>query len=175
MIGIKPQDRLKRLASKLDAIAEADQRRIDEARRVAELRLRGARELHALCKYVVAQLNPLLTRLQIELSPPEFTDEGFRDPGKNILQVQARGRIVQIAYEATDATTSTEQFRIPYIIQGAVRWFNQDRLDREEMDEQWVFYCVERDGCRWRFLDPRSRRTGQLDSDYLFGMLEQLV
>ncbi len=175
MIGMKPQDRIRKLAARLDALAEADQHRIDEAHRSAELRRRGARELHALCRYTVAQINPMLTKLQIELAPAEFVEEAFRDPGKNILQVQARGRIVQLTYEATDAPSSTEQFRIPYILQGAVRWFNQERLDREEMDEQWIFYCVERDGCHWRFLDPRSRRTGPLDAEYLFGMLEQLV
>jgi len=172
---MKRTQRLQALAGRLDALAAADDRRIQQAQQIAGLRRQGAKELHELCRSVVDELNPLLTRFRMELSPADYGDNGFRDPGKNVIQVDLRGRVVQITYEATDAYTSTEQFRIPYIIQGAIRWFNQERLDRDEMGEEWVFYSQERDGWRWYVVDPRSRRFSPFDADHLTSILEQLV
>jgi len=170
-----PHDRLKKLASRLDALSERDENRIRKAREIAALRLEGARALHASCVSLVRSLNSLLTQVQMELSPPEFPEDGYRDSGKNIYQINVRGRILQMTFEATAGLCSTENFRIPYIIEGAIRWFNQEKLDKEALDEHALFYCLEKKGRSWRYLDPRSQRTGEVEDDYLVGLMEQLL
>ncbi len=168
-------DRLRKLAGRLDALADKDDRRLRREREIEQLRRHGALALHTLCATVVDSLNPMLTRVNLELAPPVYGENDYEDTGRNLFQIQAHGRIVQITFEGSETTTSTEDFRTPYILKGAVRWFNQERLEREEMEEQWIFYCLGKEACAWRFLDPRTHRTGVVDADYLIGLLDQLI
>jgi hypothetical protein len=82
---------------------------------------------------------------------------------------------LQIEFEATEELTSSEDFRIPYALHGAVRGFNQELLEQNVVREQLLFYTVEKTGTMWRFFDARTYRTGPFDQDYLIGLMEQLL
>ncbi len=138
-------------------------------------RLEGAEALYRTCREFVDDLNGRLPEPILVLDPPEWNREGFNEAGPNLLQISLRGRLLQIEYEATNEPNCTEDFRHPYILQGGVRSFNQDFLDRDRVDEQRIFYCPSKSGARWHFFDARTYRTGQVNLDYLASELERLL
>jgi hypothetical protein len=167
--------RLKRLARNIDALADKDQVLLSHAREMAGLRRRAASELHTICAEFVVSVNRLLSRSEIALDPPDFPEDAFHEEGTHLLQINSRGRILQIEFEATAELASTEDFRIPYTIQGSVRAFNQQFLEKDLIEEQLVFYTIEKDKKMWRFFDARTHRSGPFDQDYLVGLMEQLL
>jgi signal transduction histidine kinase len=169
------QVRLKRLAESIDALADKDQDLLSYAREMAGLRRRAASELHSICAEFVGAINRLLSRSEVTLDPALFPEEAFQEEGVHLLQIASRGRILQIEFAATPELVSTEDFRIPYTIQGSVRAFNQQLLEKDLIEEQLVFYTVERHKRMWRFFDARTYRSGPFDQDYLVGLMEQLL
>lgn len=167
--------RLKRLAEKIEALAERDQVYLDHAREIAGLRRRAALELHSICADFVVSVNHLLTRAEITLDPPDFSEEAFQDVGQNLMQINARGRILQVEFSATDDLVSTEDFRIPYIIDGTVRAFNQELLEKDLIEEQLLFFTLEKERHMWRFFDARTYRSGPFDLEYLVSVMELLL
>ena len=168
-------DRLKKLARSLDALARQDEVRIHRAREIGSLRRQAALELYGICADFVRGLNQLLSEIELEFDPEEYRPEHFHDEGINLFQINARGRIVQIKFEATPEPVSTEDFRVPYILAGAVRCFNQQLLEKDLIEEQLLFYTIEKSRHFWRFFDARTYRSGPFDADYLTGLMEQLV
>ncbi|HJT87700.1 MAG TPA: hypothetical protein VJ732_07580, partial [Bryobacteraceae bacterium] len=137
--------RLKRLADSIDALAEKEQSYLDHARAIAELRRRAAAELHAICADFVVSLNRFLARSEVSLDPRNFSEESFQEERTQLVQISTRGRILQIEYRAGPDLVSTEEFRIPYTMEGAVRAFNQESLEKSVIEEQLLFYTVEKD------------------------------
>ena len=168
-------ERLKKLARSMDALVEKDEAHLKRAAEVLALRCRAAAQLHAVCAEFARALNELTSRTEIKLDPPEYRAETFRDGGANLFQLNARGRIVQIEFETTEELTSSEDFRVPYTLHGAVRGFNQELLEQNLVREQLLFYTVERSGNMWRYFDARTYRTGPFDIEYLLGLMEELV
>lgn len=168
-------DRLKKLARSLDALARKDEVRIRRAREIGSLRRQAALELHGICGDFVRALDQLLSEIELEFQPEEYGPESFQDEGINLFQINARGRILQIKFEATPEPISTEDFRVPYILAGAVRCFNQQLLEKDLIEEQLLFYTVEKSRHLWRFFDARTYRSGPFDADYLTGLMEKLV
>jgi len=171
----KRTNRLKRLAERLDGVAAEDDRAVGEAARLDALRRTGAAELHDVCRRFADALNSSLTRGAITLDPPEFLGNNFHDSGPHLFQLNVRGRIVQVMFEASGLSVSTEQYREAYILEGSVRSFNRDLLDRNMIEEHQLFLCLRRVGCQWRFHDSRTNRGGAFDVDYLAGILERLI
>jgi hypothetical protein len=171
----EPKSRLKRLAASIDALAGKDERFLNRAHEVAEARCHAAAALHAICSDFVSSVNRLLSNGPVELDPPDFNGDAFRDDGVNLLQINVRGRILQIEFEATDELTSTEEFRVPYTLKGAIHCFNQELLDHNQVEEQFIFYLFERDRKMWWFFDARTYRSGPFDQDYLISLMEQLI
>jgi hypothetical protein len=169
------QMRLKRLAASIDALADRDQDLLSYAREMAGLRRRAAAELHSICAEFVMSVNRLLSRGEMILDPAGFPEEAFHEEGVHLLQINSRGRILQIEFAATPELVSTEDFRIPYTIQGSVRAFNQQLLEKDLVEEQLVFYTIEKDKKMWRFFDARTHRSGPFDQEYLIGLMEQLL
>jgi len=168
-------DRLKKLARSLDALARKDEIRIRRAHEIGSLRRQAALELHGICGDFVRDLNQLLSEIELEFQPEEYGPENFRDEGVHLFQINARGRILQIKFEATPEPISTEDFRVPYILAGAVRCFNQQLLEKDLIEEQLLFCTIEKSRHLWRFFDARTYRSGLFDADYLTGLMEQLV
>lgn len=171
----RADDRLKRLADNIEVLVRTDEVRIREERRVTELRSKAARELHTTCSGFVASVNGLLGKPLVDLSPAEFTDENYRDAGSNLFQVNVAGRLIQIEFRATDAPTSTEQYRVPYIMQGEVRCLNQEAIERAVIPEHLLFYCLEKNRPVWILFDPRTHRTADFDQECLISLMERLV
>ncbi len=169
------RDRLKKLAHSIDALAERDERLMHRAHEIAALRRKAAMELHATCAGLVASLNELLTRIRIEMDPPEFNPENLREDGLNLFQINVRGRVLQIGFQVTPELVSTEDFRVPYVMEGSIRTFNQALLEQDLIEEHSIFYCLEKERHFWRFFDERTYRTGPVDTHYLAALLEQLL
>lgn len=167
--------RLKRLAQNIDALADKDELRLNHAREIAQLRRHAAEELHTICADFVASVNHLLTRSEVMLDPTDFSGDTLREEGANLIQINTRGRILQIEFVTASDLVSTEEFRIPYTLKGSIRAFNQALLDKDLIEEQLLFYTIEKEKRMWRFFDARTYRSGPFDQEYLVHLMEQLL
>jgi len=167
--------RMKRLAQSIESLAEKDEGFLRLSRQMDQVRRAAAIELHTICRDFVNSLNRLMSKGELLLDPAEFSAAAFQDEGVNLIQISVRGRILQVGYSATPELVSTEDFRIPYTLAGSVRAFNQELLNKDLIEEQLVFYTVERNRRMWRFFDPRTYRSGTLDQEYLVSVMEQLI
>jgi hypothetical protein len=169
------EDLRRRLARRLEVVAARDAERIRQEREMAAVRREAAFELYVICSNLVRSVNAVSEGARLELSPPDYSPELFRDSGPNLFQISVSGRLVDIAFESTEAILSTESFRTPYTIQGAVRWFSQESLESLGVREHLLFCCVEEGKGSWVWLDSVSHRTGACDEDYLGGLIEELL
>jgi hypothetical protein len=167
--------RLKRLAESIDALAEKDEGFLRRAREIAALRQAAAADLYAICADFVSAVNRLLARTEMELDPSGFGSNSFQENLVNLVQINVRGRILQVSFSTTPELVSTEDFRVPYTLEGSVRAFNQELLEKEIIEEQLIFYTVENHKKMWRFFDARTYRSGPFDREYLIGLMEQLL
>ncbi len=167
--------RLKKLAARIDALADKDAHTLRHARDIADARAAATAELHAICAEFVAALNTELQRSDVVLDPPEHSVNIFHEETRNLIQINVRGRILQIEYKAAADLISTEEFRVPYTLEGSVRAFNQELLDRNLVQEQLLFYTLEKHRRMWRFFDARTYRSGPFDQEYLMTVMEQLI
>lgn len=168
-------NRLKRLAEKIEALSVKDEVRLRHAREIGQLRRVAASDLHAICADFVNSVNRLLSQSELELAPRNFSDSTFQEDTPNLIQINVRGRILQVAFKATPELVSTEDFRIPYTLEGSVRAFNQELLDKDLIEEQLVFYTLEKEKRMWRFFDARTYRSGPFDQEYLISVMEQVI
>ena len=118
-------------------------------------------------------INQLTAGGALTLDPPNPSH--LREEVRNLIQINVRGRILQVEFEATDELVSTEDFRIPYTMQGTVRTFNQELLDKDLIEEQLIFFTLEKEKKMWRFFDARTYRSGPFDQEYLISLMEQLI
>jgi hypothetical protein len=167
--------RLRRLAKEIEALADKDEKTLEHARDIEAMRRRAATELHSVCASFVQAVNRLLPRPELQLDPPAYAEDNFQEDAQNLIQINVRGRILQIEFEATPELISTEDFRVPYTLFGAVRAFNQALLEKDLIEEQLLFYTVEKDKTMWRFFDARTYRSGSFDQDYLIILMEHLL
>jgi len=166
---------LKRLADSIDSLAEKDAGSMRHAREIATLRRDASAELYRICSDFVSAINGFLSRVEVILDPPEFADSAFHEHASNMIQINVRGRILQVEFKATAELVSTEDFRVPYTLEGFVRAFNQELLDKDIIEEQLIFYTVEKERKMWRFFDARTYRSGPFDQGYLISLMEQLI
>jgi hypothetical protein len=166
---------MKRLAQNIEALAEKDEAFLRMSRQMDDVRRTAAIELHTICHDFVNSLNRLMSKVELALDPNQFSAASFQDDAVNLIQISVRGRILQVAFAATQDLVSTEDFRVPYTLEGSVRAFNQDLLNKDLIEEQLVFYTVERNRSLWRYFDPRTYRSGTLDQEYLVSVMEQLI
>jgi len=167
-------DAIARLARQIEATQKAERSQVG-ADQVARLRRRGASDLHHLCAEFCASVNRRLSDTRLELSPPEYSPEAFRESGPNLIQISSQGRQMQFAFESTPGQrASTEKFLIPYVLEGEVRTYNQQMLEHFDIRSRMIFFCVEAETVRWRFFDWRTRATGPLSGDLLLSLLEPL-
>jgi len=169
------QVRLKRLAENIDSLLEKDESLLRRTREIGELRRTAAAELHVVCAEFVKALNGLLERSIVDLDPQEYSPASFREEASNLIQINVRGRILQIEFRATPELVSTEDFRIPYTLEGTIHAFNQELLDKDLIEEQLIFFTLESHRKMWRFFDARTYRSGPFEVEYLIGLMEQLI
>ena len=46
---------------------------------------------------------------------------------------------------------------------------------RAVIEEQFIFYCLEKKRKLWRFFDARTYRSAPFDEEYLISLMEQLL
>ena len=168
-------DRLGRLALAIEASAGRDQLRMDESSHVDRLRAEGAASLYGICRKFVDELNGRLKEPALMLDPPQWDADSFDDSRPNLLQISLRGRLLQIEVSATDEPYSTEEYRHRYVLEGAVRSFNQNFLESDTVDEQMIFFCAHDAVPVWHFFDPRTYRNGLVSTEYLASELQRLL
>lgn len=166
-------DPIARLARQIDAAKKAEHAQAD-AEYVAALRRRGAAELHSICAAFVSSVNSRLSQATLDLSPPTYTLEMFRESSVNLIRIGSQGREMQIAFEASPQPFTTEKFRTPYVLEGEIRAYNQSMLEHFEIRSQALFFCVEEDAAVWRFFDWRTRRTGIFSGELLVELMGHL-
>ena len=169
------KDRLRKLAQAIEALAEKDSVLVQKTHEIAALRRQAAMELHAICCSFASEINRHLSQPQVQFDPSAYSAESFTDNGVNLLQINVRGRILQIEFESTPEMISTENFRVPHILEGSIRCFNQEYLEQAVIEEQYIFYCLEKKRKLWRFFDARTYRSGPFDRDYLVALMEHVV
>ena len=90
-----PDARLKRLAESIEALADKDEEKLRQSRRITALRKAAAAELHRICAQFVDSLNRLLSTGELDMDPPVFSEEAFQEDSHNLFQINVRGRILQ--------------------------------------------------------------------------------
>ncbi len=168
-------ERLQRLARGLETAVRKDAERIRREQQIVARRREAAFELYVICSNLVRNVNALCKEAKLELAPPEFSAESFHEAGPNLFQISVSGRILQIAFETTEPVVATENCPVPYTLEGAVRWFNQNSLETLGIREHQLFCCLEDDKLAWRWFDPQTHRSGLVDEDYLAERLEELL
>ncbi len=171
--AMSQEDAIARLARQIDATQRAERLLVD-AGEVTRLRRRGACDLHRLCAEFVSSVNGRLSEPLLELSPPTYSGEEFRESGPNLMQISSQGRQMQIAFGATAQLASTEKFLTPYTLEGEVRTYNQAMLEHLDIRSRMIFFCVENGNAVWRYFDWRTRTTGTLSVDILVSLIEPL-
>jgi len=166
-------DAIARLAKQIDAARMSERFQVNPEE-VAAMRRQGASQLYQICEDFVASVNSKLSQSTLELSPPTYAPETFRESGVNLIQISSQGREMQITFQSPAKLFSTDKFLIPYILEGEVRTYNQKMLDHFEIRSQSIFFCFENNSAVWRFYDWRSPRATPLDSDLLAGLMERL-
>ena len=167
--------RLKKLARAIETLAAKDELLLRHARDMSALRRSAAADLHAICAEFVNSVNRLLEHCEVQLDPRTFSEEHFSAESMHLIQINVRGRILQIGFRATPELISTEDFRVPYTLEGTVRAFNQELLDKDLIEEQLIFFTLEHHKRMWRFFDARTYRSGPFDQEYLIALMEQLL
>jgi len=139
------------------------------------LRLAGAEQLHTICRDFTEALNQKLSRPSVLLDPGEYSGTTYNDGAPCLYQINLRGRLLQIEFCATEQLCSSEEFRLPYVLYGTVRAFNQDFLDHNSVDEKSIYYCLEGRQGNWHYFDHRTYGTGVLRLDFFIAALAQLL
>jgi hypothetical protein len=166
-------DRFAGLARQIDAASKREHL-AKTPDRIAALRRQGACDLHCLCLGFVQSVNRRLSNAVLELSPAAYSPEMFRASSVNLFQIGSGGREIHIAFQAPGELVSTEKFLSPYVLEGEVRAFNQQMLDRFDIRSQLLFCCLEEDRAFWHFFDWRTRHTGLFGEELLLSLMESL-
>jgi hypothetical protein len=169
------EERIARLAKQIGEDIRKERHLLLTDSEVLVLRRRGTAELHAICADFAASVNRLLTPPVLEMAPSDFAPEMFRNSGANLIQLNAHGRIVQIAFESTRERFSTDKFLIPYTLEGEVRAYNQEMLERTQVRSHALFYCVKDSRKAWRYHDWASGRSGVFSQEQLVSLMERIV
>ena len=167
------EEAARRLARQIEAAIKSERLSVD-AKAVRELRQRGAAELHRVCAEFVSSVTKNLSKAEIELAPLAYSPETFHEAGVNVMQISSQGRQLQITFAAGARPVSTEKFRVPYVLEGEVRAYNQKMLERFEIVTHSVFYCVGEEVSGWRFYDWRTLHTGPVNQDFLVELMATL-
>jgi len=167
--------RFKKLAASIEALAQKDELAEARAHQIAATRNAAGAELYAICAEFVSGLNRLLACPEMIIDPAEAGPARLPGRSHSLIQISVRGRILQIEYDETPELVSTEEFRVPYTLAGSVRAFNQELLEKDLIEEQLIFFTLEKHRRMWRFFDPRTYRSGPLDREYLVSLMEQLI
>jgi len=173
------QDKLKKLAHLLERSIAHDEARIQRELQIQDLRRDAALSLFQTCNEFVAALSALLTNANLELSPAEMTRERFQAARETLIQINASGRVIQLSFVGTEPLVTSDNLKTPYTLEGSVHWYNQDMLERDEIREHRLYYCIgthnnTKQKSEWIHYDVSTYKSGPVNADYLSSRLEEL-
>ncbi|MEZ5400813.1 MAG: hypothetical protein R2729_14165 [Bryobacteraceae bacterium] len=175
MFGRNPEERFKKLARNLEAMERRDRARVAREQELEELRQKAALELHGICTDFASRVNKISESVKLEVSPASFSVDGFGEGQVQLIQIGVNGRMIQFTFQSTPEMESTEEIRFPYTLEGSIRWFNQEMLERDEVKDHMLYYCMDRNAWAWRWFDFQSRKLELVTDDYLADRLEELI
>src|SRR5438477_183828 len=82
--------------------------------------------LYGICAEFVDSVNRMRERSALDRDPSDYTEYSLQEDSTNLVEINVRGRILQVEFRATPELVSTEDFRVPYTLAGTVRAFNQE-------------------------------------------------
>ena len=175
-------DRIRRLARKIEDLRRKDDSANLRRKEIFKQRVEAAQRLHAVCRVFVEKIDGMIKEDQMTLVPDEFPVSTNEDCRLQYM-LNVRGRVLLIDLEPPQQLISTELFRKPYILQGEVRFFNQELLGDSRVEEHGLFFCPNEglrdgDGRRrgeWLFWNGRSYKSGPADDSYLAELMDQLM
>jgi hypothetical protein len=169
------EERFRKLAGRIEELRRKDEEAFESRRRVLEARRTAVQRLWDTCRNFSDLLNGYIGETRVVLTPPEPPEEYDEDrPTQFVLN--ARGRILLLELRVPSHLVSRENFNKPYIFEGDIRFFNQELLESERVEEHSLFFCPgEGDSGEWVFFNGRSYKSGVVDVDYLASLLEQIL
>jgi len=166
------ENRLQKLARRIEELRRKDEQTAERRARVAGQRNEAVVNLWRLCHSFAERLNAHIQHDRVEVTPNEPPDEIPEDTPLQLL-LNVRGRVLLLDIRAPVNLVSTENFKKPYILEGEVRFFNQELLENEQVAEHGVFFC-HGEGV-WYYWNGHTYKSGLIDEDYLAGLLEKIL
>ncbi len=174
--GKNPHDeRFQKLARRIEELRRKDETAHQRRMQIAAQRTQAVRQLWETCNTFVEHLNSYVEQDRLELSPAEPPDQISEDYQVQLL-LNVRGRVLLMDIRAPTNLVATDNFKKPYILEGEVRFFNQELLEDDRVEEHGIFFCPgEGKGGAWMYWNGRTYKGGRVDQDYLAGLLEQIM
>ena len=168
-------ERFHRLAGRIEELRRKDEAAHEHRVRVRRQRTEGVQRLWGTCQSFATHLNSYVAQDPLELSPPDPPDEISEDNQVQLL-LNVRGRVMLLEVRTPSMLVAAENFKRPYILEGEVRYFNQELLEGDRVEEHGIFYCPDEgaDGA-WLYWNGRTYKSGIVDEEYLAGLLEQII
>ncbi len=167
--------RFRKLAHRIEELRLKDVAIQQLRSQILDQRTQAVQRLWETCRSFASQLNAFAPEDKIELSPSEAPAD-FPDDQTLELMLNVRGRVLLVALRAPSNLVSSDNFKKPYILEGDVRFFNQELLENDRVEEHGIFFCPNegREG-GWLYWNVRTYRSGVADEDYFASLLEQIL
>lgn len=166
---------MQKLAGRIEELRRKDEVIYRHRDKVRQQRTEGIRRLWEICRLFAEHLNSYVGEDRLELSPADPPQEISDDTQVQLL-LNVRGRVLLLDIRPPNSLVAAENFKKPYILEGEVRFFNQELLEDDRVEEHGVFFCPSegQDGA-WLYWNGRTYKSGRVDEDYLAGLLEQIL
>ena len=167
--------RFRKLAGRIEELRRKDEASRQNRTRVRDQRNEAVRRLWETCRLFTERLNSYVEQDRLELSPEEPPEE-FSEENQVQLLLNVRGRVLLLDIRAPASLVAAANFKKPYILEGEVRFFSQESLEDDRVEEHGLFFCPDEDkDGTWMFWNGRTYKSGRVDEDYLAGLLEQII
>ncbi len=169
------EERFQRLARRIQELRLKDEEAQQRRARIAEQRSEAVRRLWELCHTFSEHLNTYIRHDRVELTPVEPPEEVPEDVPVQLL-LNVRGRVLLLDVRAPANLISTENFKKPYILEGEVRFFSQELLEDERVEEHDIFFCPdEGKSGAWLYFNGHNYKSGPVEELYLAGLMERIL
>jgi len=174
--GKHPRDeRFQKLALRIEELRRKDEATLQRRSQIARRRGEAIRQLWEVCGSFAQRLNTYIENDRLQLSPGEAPEE-FPEDHQVQLLLNVRGRVLLLDIRAPSNLVSMDNFKKPYILEGEVRFFNQELLENARVEEHGIFFCPgEGHHGAWIYWNGRSYKSGPVDEGYLATLLEQIL
>ena len=168
-------DRFQKLAHRIEELRRKDEAAHERRTQIGQRRTEAIQRLWHICSNFANHLNSYVEHDQMRLSPPEPPGE-FPEGNHLQLLMNVRGRILLLDIGAPADLVANDNFKKPYILEGEVRFFSQELLEEEHVEEHGIFFCPD-EGPQgtWMYWNGRNYKSGRVDENYLASLLEQIL